>query len=82
VGGVHLAVLVGAALALCSAVIVFRYLPHSLVAGGPMHGPVASLDEAAELGLGGVPPHFGDDLDDQQRESLADHEGAQQPAAS
>ncbi len=81
VGGVHLAVIVGAVLALLSAVIVARYLPHSLVASGPMHGPIASLEEAAELGLGGVPPRFGDDLDDAQIHALHD-DGDQQPAAS
>ena len=60
VDGVHVAVTVGAILAAISAVIVFRYLPHSLVASGAMTGPVGSLEEAAELGLGGVPPVFAD----------------------
>ena len=60
VDGVHVAVTVGAVLATISAVIVYRYLPHSLVPSGAMTGPVGSLEEAAELGLGGVPPVFAD----------------------
>jgi len=63
VSGIHLAVAVGAVLALFSAVIVFRYLPHSLAPEGAMHGPVEALEEAAELGLGGVPPLFGDQVE-------------------
>jgi EmrB/QacA subfamily drug resistance transporter len=62
VGGLHLAVLVGAALAVVSAGIVFRYLPHSLAPQGAMHGPVGALEAAAELGLGGVPPVFSDEV--------------------
>jgi hypothetical protein len=60
VDGVHVAVSVGAVLATISAIIVYRYLPHSLVASGAMTGPLGSLEEAAELGLGGVPPVFAD----------------------
>jgi hypothetical protein len=56
----HLAVLIGAALAAISAAIVFRYLPHSLAPEGALHGPIESLEDAAELGLGGVPPVFAD----------------------
>ena len=56
----HLAVLIGAALACISAGIVFRYLPHSLAPEGAMHGPLESFEDAAELGLGGVPPVFAD----------------------
>jgi EmrB/QacA subfamily drug resistance transporter len=58
--GMHLAVLIGAALAAISAAIVFRYLPHSLAPEGALHGPIESLEDAAELGLGGVPPVFAD----------------------
>jgi hypothetical protein len=61
VGGVHLAVAVGAVLALVSSGIVFRYLPHSLTPAGALRGPVGSLEDIAELGLGGVPPVFADD---------------------
>ena len=63
VSGIHLAVFVGAVLALFSAFIVFRYLPHSLAPEGAMHGPVEALEEAAELGLGGVPPVFSDEVE-------------------
>ncbi len=58
--GVHFAVLIGASLAVISAGIVFRYLPHSLAPEGALHGPLESIEDAAELGLGGVPPAFAD----------------------
>ncbi len=67
VGGIHLAVTVGAILALISAGIVYRYLPHSMVAEGAMRGPVESVEDAAELGIAGVPPLFADNLDDAER---------------
>ena len=59
--GLHVAVLAAAALALVSAVIVYRYLPHTLAAEGSLHGPVGSLEDTAELGLGGTPPVFADE---------------------
>ena len=63
VGGIHLAVIGRrGARASFSAVIVYRYLPHSLAPTGAMHGPVEALEEAAELGLGGVPPVFADEV--------------------
>src|SRR5207253_2976435 len=62
VGGLHLAVIVGAALSFVAAGIVYRYLPHSLAPEGAMHGPVEALEEAAEMGLGGVPPVFSDEV--------------------
>jgi Na+/melibiose symporter-like transporter len=58
--GMHLAVLLGAGLAVLSATIVYRYLPHSLQPEGAMHGPLESFEDSAELGLGGVPPIFAD----------------------
>jgi EmrB/QacA subfamily drug resistance transporter len=58
--GMHLAVLIGAALAITAAVIVYRYLPHSLQPEGALHGPLESFEDSAELGLGGVPPVFAD----------------------
>jgi Na+/melibiose symporter-like transporter len=61
--GVHLAVIVGATLAIISAGIVYRFLPRSLAPEGAMHGPLESLEDAAELGLGGVPPVFADFAD-------------------
>ncbi len=62
VDGIHLAVLVGAGLALASAIFVYRSLPHSLAPEGAMHGALEALEEAAELGLGGVPPVFSDQV--------------------
>jgi EmrB/QacA subfamily drug resistance transporter len=59
--GVHLAVFIGASLAIVSAGIVFRYLPHSLRHEGALHGALESLEDTAELGLGGTPPVFADD---------------------
>jgi hypothetical protein len=69
VDGIHLAVTVGAILATISAFIVLKFLPHSLVPTGAMAGPVESLEEAAELGLAGVPPVFADTPTDAQRTS-------------
>src|SRR3954453_13452142 len=54
VDGIHLAVIVGAALALVSAVIVWRKLPHSLTQSGALHGTTEALEEVAAIGLGGV----------------------------
>ena len=51
----------GSLLALIAAVIVYRNLPHSLAHEGAMHGGVESMEDAAELGLGGVPPIFPDE---------------------
>ena len=65
--------LVGSALSFCAAAIVYRYLPHSLAPTGAMHGPLEAFEEAAELGLGGVPPVFSDEV-----EGLV--ENAEQPA--
>jgi hypothetical protein len=69
VDGIHLAVFVGAILAASSAVIVWRKLPHSLTAQGALHGPLEGLEEAATLGLGGVPPVFADELPGSERSS-------------
>ncbi|MGZ4796469.1 MAG: MFS transporter, partial [Acidimicrobiia bacterium] len=67
VDGIHLAVSVGAILATISAVIVFKFLPHSLTPAGAMSGPIESLEEAAEFGIGGVLPVFADTESDEQR---------------
>ena len=40
--------------------IAYRYLPTHIAPEGAMHGPVESIEDAAELGLGGVPPAFPD----------------------
>lgn len=67
VEGIHLAVTVGAVLALISACIVLRFLPHSLTPSGAVAGPVESIEEAAELGIAGVPPVFADTPSDAER---------------
>jgi EmrB/QacA subfamily drug resistance transporter len=56
VDGVHFAVTVGAVLAAIASVVVYRYLPRVLAPEGALHGPAESLENVAELGLGGVPP--------------------------
>jgi EmrB/QacA subfamily drug resistance transporter len=61
VGGIHLAVLVGAILAAVAAVIVMKFLPRDVGDEGAMHGALESMEEAAELGLGGTPPIFPDE---------------------
>jgi hypothetical protein len=49
-------------LAAASSAIVYRYLPHSLAPTGAMHGPLEAFEEAAEVGIGGVPPVFSDEV--------------------
>jgi EmrB/QacA subfamily drug resistance transporter len=68
INGIHLAVVVGAILAVISAVIVYRNLPHTLVQSGAMHGTTEALEEVAAMGLGGVPPVFADVERDEERE--------------
>jgi EmrB/QacA subfamily drug resistance transporter len=58
VDGIHLAVSAGAALAFAAAFIVFRYLPSSVAHQAAPHTAVQALEDAAELGLAGVPPVF------------------------
>ena len=43
-----------------AAVIVLRYLPHTLTPEGALSGPVEAMENVAELGLAGVPPAFGE----------------------
>jgi EmrB/QacA subfamily drug resistance transporter len=74
VGGIHLAVTAGAVLAAIAAVVVIRYLPHTLAQHGAMHGPVEAIENVAELGLGGVPPAFGEN-DGAPTEIRASHDG-------
>jgi EmrB/QacA subfamily drug resistance transporter len=69
IGGIHLAVTVGAVLAVIAAIAVLRYLPAHIAPDGAMHSPLESMEEAAELGLGGVPPAFPDTVHaDNERE--------------
>jgi EmrB/QacA subfamily drug resistance transporter len=60
VDGIHLAVTVGALLAFVAAFIVFRFLPASVAHQAAPQTAVDALEDAAELGLGGVPPVFAD----------------------
>jgi EmrB/QacA subfamily drug resistance transporter len=59
VHGFHVAVGVGAMLALVASVIVYRFLPHKLSHDAALHGAdeaMAAEEITAELVLGGVPP--------------------------
>jgi len=47
ISGIHLAVLVGATLAVISAGIVWRNLPHSLTQSGALHGTTEALHATA-----------------------------------
>ena len=60
VGGLHLAAISGAVLALIACVFVLRYLPHSLVAEGAVRGPIESMEDMAEFGVAGGMPIFAD----------------------
>ena len=60
IDGIHLAVTVGALLALFAAFLTVRYLPATFSHDGAMHDGISAMEEAAELGLGGVPPIFAD----------------------
>jgi hypothetical protein len=69
IGGIQLAVTAGAILAVVAAVIVYRFLPHVTTQDGAMHGAIESMEDAAELGLGGTPPIFADIEDRKSLES-------------
>jgi EmrB/QacA subfamily drug resistance transporter len=58
IDGIHLAVTIAALLAWVAAFIVLKFLPAKLAHEGALHGPVAAVEDVAELGLGGVPPVF------------------------
>jgi EmrB/QacA subfamily drug resistance transporter len=60
VSGIHFAVLSGAILAGCAAMLVLRFLPRHIVHQGAVHGPLESAEDVAELALAGVPPVFAD----------------------
>ncbi len=61
VDGLHFAVTAGSLLALGAAFLVWRYLPRQLSHDGPMHGGLEAMEDAAELGIAGVPPVFADE---------------------
>ena len=70
VDGVHFAVTVGAVLTAIASVVVYGYLPRVLAPEGALHGPVESLENVAELGLGGVPPEVAETESDELAERL------------
>jgi hypothetical protein len=60
VNGLHLAVTAGGLLAFSAAVLIYRFFPHVVAHEGAMAGPREAMEDAAELGLGGIPPVFAD----------------------
>ena len=71
IDGLHFATAAGAVLALVAAFMVWRFLPHQLAHEGAMHGAVESMEDAAELGIAGIPPVFADEEfvgDDERRD--------------
>ncbi|MCU1502998.1 MAG: hypothetical protein JWM12_2352, partial [Ilumatobacteraceae bacterium] len=62
VGGLHVAVTVGALGALVAAAFVVRYLPRHVVHEGALHSAAEALEAEAELVLGGVMPLVEADL--------------------
>jgi EmrB/QacA subfamily drug resistance transporter len=60
VGGIHLAAIGGALLALVAAFIAYRFLPRHLEPEGAMAGPAEAIEDVAEVGLAGLPPAFGE----------------------
>jgi hypothetical protein len=60
VGGMHLAAIGGALLALAAAFVAYRFLPRHLEPEGAMAGPAEAIEDVAEVGLAGLPPAFGE----------------------
>jgi Na+/melibiose symporter-like transporter len=60
ISGIHFAAVTGAILAAAAALIILRFLPRQIAQHGAVHGPVAAMEDAAELGLAGIPPVFAD----------------------
>jgi hypothetical protein len=63
VSGIHFASLAGAILAGSASLIVLRFLPRQIAQHGAERTPVQALEDAAELGVAGVPPVFADTVD-------------------
>jgi EmrB/QacA subfamily drug resistance transporter len=61
VSGIHLASIAGAVLAAAAALIVLRFLPRQILQHGAELDVVESLEDAAQLGLAGMPPIFAED---------------------
>src|SRR6185503_14171661 len=60
VSGIHFAAFTGAILAAGGALMVLRFLPRHIAQHGAELGPVEALEDAAELGIAGIPPVFAD----------------------
>jgi EmrB/QacA subfamily drug resistance transporter len=76
VDGIHVATLFGMVLSVGAAFLTVRFLPRSLAGQSGMRSPVEALEDAAELGLGGVPPLFARDTDlheDEEPVPVAEH---------
>jgi EmrB/QacA subfamily drug resistance transporter len=58
VSGIHLASILGAVLAAAAAIIVLRFLPRHIAQHGAELDVVEAMEDAAQLGLAGVPPIF------------------------
>jgi hypothetical protein len=71
VGGLQMAVTIGAVLAAIAAVCVWRFLPHTLAPEGALHGGGESIEDVVELGIAGVPPVF---PDSELADVVVDHE--------
>ena len=75
VDGLHFAVTAGSLLALGAAFLVWKFLPRTLAHEGAMHGAVEAMEDAAELGIAGIPPVFADEEfpgdDDRRRADVA-----------
>jgi EmrB/QacA subfamily drug resistance transporter len=75
--GFHFASYAGAVFAVLSGFLVWRYLPRQVAHEGAMRGGGESLEDVAELGLGGVLPVFPDEVfpgDDKREAEHAGHE--------
>ena len=70
VGGIHLAVTVGAVAALVAAAVVLKFLPRHAEHQGAVHSSIEALEATAELVTGGAMPIVEADLDDELRPSL------------
>jgi len=76
--GIHFAVVAGTIIALIASVVVYRFMPKQVAHEGAMHGAAESMEDAAELGLAGVPPVFPDEEfpGDDDRRVVPDPTGA------
>lgn len=75
IGGIHLAVTVGAVLAMVSSAIVFRYLPHLTASHGNHEQPAPELTDADLLSV----EEFDAEVEDLEPEDFTDPEPAAAP---